>query len=282
MRFFVHIEGPAFKEDAALSETLSVLASYNEGFSVCLQKSAKRHSTRETIIPAPTLKLGTISPGSLDVQTVVDLAMGIVPIAPQVVSYGWDLYKKASELISMATSLFQRFGRPPEIKIEKSPGALSVVTQGNNNVIIVGQDALDMARATHKHFDALAKLITPTKATHISIRPDSPQLAPIDIDHTNRALFALPDQEVEEAEPIELKCSIYRLNIKSGVGTLEFQEDGKPRTLAFIIEDGRIEDYVDAMKASSCIVLARREFMMNALGEKTLKRFRLISITKPV
>ncbi len=30
-------------------------------------------------------------------------------------------------------------------------------------------------------------------------------------------------------------------------GTLEFQEDGKSRTLGFVIEDGRIEDYVDAM-----------------------------------
>lgn len=279
MRFTVHVEGPAFEEDAALSETLSVLASYNEGFSTCLQKSAKRHSTREIIVPSPILKLRTVSPGSLELQTVVDLAVGIVPAAPQVISYGWELYKKASELISMATSLFQRFGRPPEIKTEKSPGALSVVTQGTNNVIIVGQDALDMARATHKHFDALAKLITPTKATHISIHPDTPKLEPIDINRNNRALFAIPEKEVEESEAIEVECSIHILNKRKGVGRLEFIEDAKPRSLAFSIEDGAIEDYVDAMKASSCTVLARREFMMNALGEKTLKRFRLISVT---
>jgi len=279
MRFVVHIEGPAFEDDAGLSETLSVLASYNEGFSTCLQKSAKRHSTREIIIPSPVLKLRTVSPGSLELQTVVDLAVGVVPVAQQVISYGWELYKRASELISMATQLFQRFGRPPAIKIDNSPGALSVVTQGSNNVILVGQDALDMGRANHKHFDALAKLITPTKASRICIQPDTVQLEHLTIDRQNSALFALPDQEIEEAEPIELECSIYRLNIKSRVGQLEFQEDGKPRTLAFVIEDGPIEHYVDALKASSCTVIARREFVMNALGEKKLLRFHLIKIT---
>ncbi len=247
MRFLVHVEGPAFEKDAALAEMVRVLASYNESFSLCLQQSARRHSTPEKPVPNPILTLSSISPGSAVLHTAVDWAMGLVPVAPQVIVYGWELYKKASELISMATSLFQRFGRPPEIKIADSPGALSMVTQGNNNVIIVGRDALDSARATHKHFDGLAKVITPSNATSISIRPDDPQLEPIDIDRSNHALFALPDQEVEETEPIELKCSIYRLNIKSGAGTLEFQEDGKSRTLGFVIEDGRIEDYVDAM-----------------------------------
>lgn len=279
MKFMVHVEGPAFEKDAALSETLGVLAHYNEGFSICLQKSAKRHSTREIIVPAPILKLRTVSPGSLELQTVVDLAVGIVPAAPQVISYGWELYKKASELISMATSLFQRFNRPPVIKIDNSPGALSVVNQGSNNVIIVGQDALDMGRATHKHFDALAKLITPTKASHICIQPDTPQLEPVAIDRQNYTLFTLPDQEIEELEAVELECSIYRLNTKSASGYLEIQEDSGPRRFPFIVEDGALEDYIDAMKASSSTVLARRDMVVNALGEKTLKRFRLIKIT---
>lgn len=279
MRFLIHIEGPAFETNAVLAETLELLKSYNEGFSSCLHLSAKKHSTRGKPVPSPILTLSTISHGSTFLHTAADWAMGLVPVAPEVVLYGWELYKKASELISMATSFFQRFGRPPAIQIDKSPGALALVTQGNNNVIIAGQDAFEAARSTHRHFDGMAKLINPLQASHISIRPDAPELEAIEIDHTNHTLFAIPDQEVEDADPIVLECSIHLLNTKTGAGRLEFMDEGKPRNVPFVIEAGAIEDYVDAMKASSCIVLARGVLQMNALGEKTLKRFHLIKIT---
>jgi hypothetical protein len=37
------------------------------------------------------------------------------------------------ELISMATTLFQRFGRPPDIQIDNSPGAMPTVVEIDRN-----------------------------------------------------------------------------------------------------------------------------------------------------
>ena len=116
--------------------------------------------------------------------------------------------------------LFLSRSRQPRIEIANFPGALVVITQGNNTSLTI-------------------------------IQPS----------------------------PVELDCSIYELDVKSATGYLEIQEDSGPRRLPFIIEDGPIEDYIDAMKASSSTIIARRDLVVNALGEKSLKRFRLIKIT---
>lgn len=281
IEFLVHVEGEAFQEDASLAESLEILSNYSAGFSYCLNRGVQELREKQADIPAPILRLKGARSGSLDVDTVVDCVAGIIPVAHEVVEYGWTVYKSAADLISTATKFFKMNGKPMQIHLDESPNASAVNVMGNNNVIYVTPPVYEAAQAIHKNFDKMAAQITNHKATLISVKAiedDGEILGELEINRDNHTSFSVPFQDITDDEPIKITCNIYRINRRTLKGALEVQEEEGVRSLSFIIEKGDINDYVDAMKATSSTVTAYREMSVNALGERTITRLHLISI----
>lgn len=288
MKFLVHIEGMMFKEGASIEEALEILSSYSEGFGISLRLAAREFYTRDFPVQRPTIKLLTASPGSLDVSTFVDTISGMSPLAgvivkksADVVQYGWRIYKAASELITTATKVFKKTGQPMKISMINSPGAQVLVFNGDRSVAHVVPPVYEAAKAIHKSFDRMATQVQERKANRISINAienEDDFYDSIDINSINSNDFDLPENLISDPEKIELQCRIYRLNRKSRSGFLDVLGEKEPRSLSFEIVDGNMNDYVDALKSESSMVIATREMSINALGETKVKKFFLHGI----
>lgn len=228
---------------------------------------------------SPRLKLRSARPGSLDVRLIIDAAAAIAPIAPSIFGESWKLFKAGYDLVKLAVEHFNQNGYPVSISITDSPNALVVQVGGD---VVVSNDILEVARRNHKWLDRIAGFVRRQKANVVSLESDcdpDDQPSRMLFDRSNKDSFNVGSIETIEPIPVEFECNIFRLNVRSLSGLLEYLGgEAVPETYSFEILDDLVEDCIDALRRPRVKATASREVYMNALGEKKIKRFRLLSI----
>jgi hypothetical protein len=281
------IKGDSFTEESAvLSSALEVMSGYEDSFSKCLSLSVKKFGTEGEHIPPPQIGLVSTRTGSLDVTTIIDcaaIALPLVPEVPNMISYAIELYKTSSDLVSIATNFFNRMGRPINVHIENSPGALTVVNIGNGNVNISDPNILEASKLIHKGINKMASQIEAGAVDTIEIthplQSDSQQQIALLLDQSNKTSFIIPSKKKVDDQVIQIRCGIYSFNKKTGNGSLDVLEQGAEKPLKFEVHDVDRELVAGAMSAIYSIVSATREMTENALGELQVGKLHIHSIT---
>lgn len=282
----IFIEGPKFKDHkASLSSALKILESYDKGLQFCLEKSSKKYSTLEKASFYPSIHLNSVRQGSLDVSTFIDLTVATLPLFPcnsgmlDVILYGTNLYKKASELISYATKFFKEEGHPVNINIDRSPGASPVLIISGGNVTVT-PDVFAAAKQIKDPLETMAQQIIDNNADSISISQEHEDDNIVKINQTNKFDFKVPSIERTDTQPITIKCGLYSLNKRTRKGKLELFEEVDDKFKYFTIaEDGPIDLYIEGLNASYSEVEVERKMKTNALGETKIDHLYIYSIT---
>lgn len=275
----VHVTGNAFQERrSSLPSVVNILNGYEQSFQFCLNEASLKFTTNELPRINTTIALTSTASGTLTVQTIVEALPGIVPVLPQIVDYGWQLYQKAQELIKVASMFFNKYERPIDMHIENSPNAaLILIINQDHSATTLTPDVLDAARATHKPLNIIAKEVADENADSVLIASQNNNEL-IDINRENHKLYRLPHKTLVDESPITMECALYSLNKYSSNGRLELFDGETTRLLPFTIKDGNISDYIDGLGANKSTVTATREMQTNALGEKTIKKLHLLGI----
>lgn len=288
MGFIVHVEGETFSEGAPLEASALLLSNYSNSFGYCVRLAAWRLQVKTPAPVAMTVKLSSVTVGSLDVQTIVAAAAGVVPVlgnvdVQQIASYAWRVYKMASQFISMATKFFKRNQTPMSVNIIDSPGTIFNAGTGN---VTISKDVYDAARNIHQHLDGIATQVKQYRAAAISIGPSDDEhiedRTPLLIDAENKDDFSVESTIEEEEQPRRLEgCRLYRLNRETRKGGLILAVEDEERKLPFEIHpDQEIDPYIEALiPGKHSTVLASSVLSVNALGERSLQKLILHGIT---
>lgn len=275
----IYAEGSGFGESSDLDSVIDLLSGHNSAFGFCLKKSADTYRVRR-INEYPVMKITRLSPGSIDIHLITEIAAALAPLAPQVFKHAWDLYKAGYDLISIATRHFNEKREPMPINIINSPG--TVVNIINGTQVNTSPDVYQSAGAIHKFLDRIASLVKFEKADHVLLEAGEPA-DPEDVIHFdagNKDAFSVSSVDILDQHLIEFECSIYRFNKKSMEGLLEYcdEDTGNYMFKPFTAKDCSLEDCMNAFRSTMVRVAATREFSVNALGEKSIKKFHLINI----
>lgn len=282
----LEISGPQFlPHKASLSSTLEILQGYRNGLQFALDFAAKTRPHTDEISYAPTIIIHSTEANSFDVNTIIDVAVAMSPITSlvpdvnSVVGLGWQLYQKATELISFATDYFNRNGSSPTMNITNSPNASPIFFVAGGNITVT-PDVLQVARGIHGDTAKIASQVTKGHADQVMISgPTTANTEAIVVHGANQHNFKVPHAEKRDAQPVEIQCGLYSLNKNTLNGKLEIIEEEEKRSLPFTIEEGQeIGKYVDGLKAVSSVVTAIREMSVNALGETRIKKLHLYDI----
>lgn len=277
-RVDLKICGEAYQEGKALlAPTVEILGGYQESFNAALQIGSRRFETKDIPAINPQLSITSATPGSLDVQTVVDIAVGLVPALPDMVKYCWELYKYASELIKTAVDHFTRTGNAVNIHIDNSPDALVFYNAGNGN-ITVSSDIYEVAKTAHKPLNKIADQIQGGKAETIEIQYHDMLDNSVAITPDNKQLFNVKSKKVVDPGLVQITCGIYKFNKKTGNGSLDILEEETPRSVRFEVHDEDWSGYIAALGAIYSVVSATTEMKVNALGESTIQKLHLHNI----
>ena len=276
--------GRSYTESGApLQSSLNVISGYQESFQYCLNISAKRFATKEIQYIIPSIKLSEAKIGSLDVSTFVDFAVSAsigVTLNPDIrlwIQWAWELYNKASEFISSATSFFNRENTPVTIHIQNSPGAMPFVMVAGRDITTT-TDVINAARNIHKNLNSIASEVINDRAERVTITHNND--IPFVINDSNKNSFLVKHLESIDPEPVEFRCGLYSINKHTRTGKLQFLDDTEENKIfSFSIEgDQDIETYIDGLKAHYSIINATREMQVTALGELKIKRLQISAI----
>ena len=267
---------------APLQSSLNVIRGYQESFQYCLELSAKRFTTREIQYIIPSIKLTEAKIGSLDISTFVDFAVSAsigVTLNPDIklwMQWAWELYNKASDLISSATSFFNRENTPVTIHIQNSPGAMPFVMVAGRDITTTS-DVINAARNIHKNLNNIASEVVNDRAERVMITHNDNR--PFVINDSNKNSFLVKHKESIDQEPVELKCGLYSINKNSKTGKLQFLDDNEETKIPFSIEgDQDFDTYIDGLKAHYSLITATREMQVTALGELRIKLLHISAI----
>ena len=277
-RVDLKICGEAYREGKALlAPTVEILGGYQESFNAALQIGCHRFKTEDIPAVNPRLSMTTATQGSLDIQTVVDIAVGLAPALPDMVSYCWELYKYATEFVKIAVDYFTRTGNAVHIHIDNSPGALVLNNTGDGN-ITVSSDIYEVAKMAHRPLNRMAGQIQGETAESIAIQHHDIPDNPVSINSDNKYLFNVRSKRVVAPGLIQFKCGIYKFNKKTGNGSLDILEEENTRSIRFEAHGDNLKDYIDALGAIYSVASATMEMKINALGESTIQKAHLHGI----
>jgi hypothetical protein len=274
MKLKVYVDGPAFVDGSDLDSFLDILTNYKLAFGNCLQQSAKASDVPKPL--QPTLRISTVSKGSLNIDLVTQATAAIAPLAPQIFGHAWQLYKAAYDLIGIVSGYFKRTGNQMTITINNSPGAVVNVVTGNQ--VSTTQQVLDAACSVFPYFEKLCDLIGRRKANKIIMQTEEDDAPEILFDEQNAGLYKLPATDATDSEPVEFECNIYRFNVRTLNGNMECFDGDVSTNRPFIAKDNLIDACIDALKSETVNVKAIRDMEVNALGETKIIRFRLLDV----
>lgn len=282
----IEISGPKFQPHRALlSSVLSVLEGYRNGMQFALELASKAQPHTDEINYLPSIVIHSTEANSFDVNTFIDVAVAISPVTAlvpdvkSVVDLGWQLYQKATELISFATDFFNQNGYSPTMNITNSPNASPILLVAGGNITVT-PDVLRVAQGIHGQTAQIASQVTKGYADQVKISgPGSANTDAIIVHPGNQHSFKVPHTEERDAQLVKIKCCLYSLNKNTLNGKLEITEEEEKRSLPYTIENGQeIGNYADGLKATYSVVSAIREMSVNALGETRIKKLYLYEI----
>lgn len=269
MQIRLYAAGIDFEGNSDLQSTVELLSGYESAFNWCLRKSSVVHETIITV-QQPRLKLTSLKRGSVDFGFVAESAAATLAVAPQILSYAWQLYGTASDLISIATRFFDNTGKAMTINIQNSPGA--VVNVVGNDQINTSDDTYQAAKAIHPSLEKIAKIVKDGKAEKIISQPDISNYKPVQIDSKNKNFFKVKSVTIKDDMPSEIRCDIYRFNTKTLTGTLEYYVDNESSTCTFVADEDLKNDCINALATPLIFASAYKEYKTNALGETKIKK----------
>lgn len=277
MNLRIYATGQGFGETSDFKSVIELIGNYEEAFDRCLKRSCLSNNVSSTTVH---LRLSAVYTGSLDVSLITDIASAVAPLAPQIFGYAWQLYKSAYDLVMLATQRFNEKGKPMNINIMDSPGAIVNIVNGNQ--VNTTNDVLEIARAIHPYLNKIALLIKNKKADRIELdnQTEDDGLVKINFNGSNQDSFKLPEQDTYDEAPVELECEIYRFNKKSLNGYLEFQDQDESQVRPFSISHELLDTCIESIKSPSAKITAYREMSKNALGETKIKKFHIVSISQ--
>ena len=277
MKLSIYAEGPGFRDNSEIEAVIDLLKGYEVGLHYCLKRSANTHDVHVSI-HYPKLKLNYAGSGSIDISLVTDVAAAIAPLAPQIFGYGWQLYKAAFDIVSIATQYFKKTGKPIMIHIENSPGTEVNIVNGDQ--VKTHRDVFDSALNIHKMLGKIASLIKGHKAEKIIMEADLPDPQNrIQFDQSNHDDFFLPSTDTLDETPVEFECNIYHFNKRTLNGWLEYYDEEELQRRQFTASEDTLEACLDCFRASKVKATAHREMEVNALGETKIKKFHLIAVS---
>lgn len=255
-----------------LIESINILKSFSDTYNFCLHRAYKRYTDEDHFPIEPVMRLDYAKKGSFDALSWIDFPASYAMIKPLVGSYSWETFKNTFEFVKVLFSRFNKKEYQPLIKIENSPGSTNILTTGNNNLILVGTDVFECAKRQSDNIQELAKRIGAQYPASLSITRLGLNDVPADsilIDAKTKSDYIADDIEHIQDEPIKILCRIYKLNIKTKIGTLEPLDDSlSEKTLGFEILSGMIDDYAEALKRNQCTILAKPRILTTPFGER--------------
>jgi hypothetical protein len=224
------------------------------------------------------IQIKSVSPGSVDISIFTEVAAAVAPLAPKIFDQAWLLYKSAYDLIGIMTRYYKENGVPMGVNVQDSKvdGPLVNVTD-NGNAVVVNGNIILAASNIYKKLSGYHDMVDSGLIDELSISNKS----------GSRLLFnrqnhqdyqALSDGFIEK-ELVVLKCSIVRFNKRSLAGTLDIHAGGTSMVKPFVALPEILEDCIDAFKASTVYVSAKKEVEVNALGETSVIRYHVESIS---
>lgn len=272
----VRAEGRSFARGSDIDSTIDLLKGYGDVFKSCLDRSAIEAGARQL----PFIRISVINPGSIDIRLVTEIAAAVSPLWPQIFDKAWDIYKAVFDLISIANRHMKKEGRPMNIHIQDSPGA--VVNIVNGDQVETSRDVFDLAVKHHGMFARLAALVQKGKADEVLIEADVDQpRRSVIFDSSNKNDFELPSTETKDETPVTLDCGIYRFNKHNQRGYVEYLEKNEPQKRPFTLRDGLFDECIKAFAHETVKISALRTMEVNALGESKIKELHIIGFEFP-
>ncbi|WP_457571280.1 hypothetical protein [Desulfovulcanus sp.] len=251
--------GRLFEGHADLSATVDLLGSYELIYSYCLEIAGKAHD----IYPAELrsrLTIANIESGSLIFDLLTDVAGAIAPLTPDICQYAWDVFKYSYEFITIATDFFTRNNRAMSIHIEinNSPNAHTTIfppiISNNGSHVRIHPDVLSCAQKHHKNYNNLASLIKNSQAREIEISSDDDHVI---FSSENQNKFDVKSITVQDDNTTQFYCNIYRLNVKSLNGYLEYNdEQGNAVIRPFNVPEEILPACIEALRFDLVEVIA--------------------------
>ncbi|NDY74616.1 hypothetical protein DO021_21815 [Desulfobacter hydrogenophilus] len=270
MEIKIHAEGNHFEKSSDIKSLITMLAKYESTYTQCLKISAQKYELSTTLL-SPRVKLTAVSPGSINICLVTEIATAFAPLAPQIFNYTWLLYKSGYDLIGIASKHFKSTEKPMNIEINNSPGAIINIVQGDQ--VTTTSDVLTAASVIHKGFYSLAQLIKENYANMITISSPKEHIL---FDDGNCNTYPLPSKVEIETEITTIECNITRFNKRSLLGSIDVFYDNESIAKPFVATPDILDECLENFKSQRVTARTHKEVEVNALGETTISKYHLI------
>jgi hypothetical protein len=182
--------------------------------------------------------------------------------------------------VRFAVSTFDRTNSPPGINFSAD---VNVEIHGDNNSVSVHPDIYALAQKAHKHFDEIATQVQKRTLDNFTASNSSRE-GTVQLDRTNEGDFKVKGVTRRDPDSNTFEAGLYSFNRKKRSGWLEvyIEEEERARAFRFTIDDEEDEETfdscVESLKVGKSKVTAYKEYEVNSLGEKNIKKFFLQSV----
>jgi hypothetical protein len=274
-KYRVNIKGYDYKNGVSLSDSIEILRCFCEIYTYCLERATNKFAKDELLIYQPIIKLEYAKKGSFDTISWIDFPAAFAMIKPLIGSYSWDLFKNTFEFINLVVSKSVKKEVPLQVAVINSPGSTNIVVVGNNNTINVGSDIFASAKRNYEYVADLAKKISFGRNSRLEIARVGERKKPIDsitVTPKTKDNYIAEVREITSDELVEVKCKIYKLNLKSGKGSAEIVDENIfEKSVNFEIIGFVGEKYIEALKMDIVTVVGRLKLLISPFGEKKIQ-----------
>lgn len=273
--FEIRTDGISYREGIPVESAITMLKNYGEIYDACLTEACIFNSLSSR--DKPEIKVDSVQRGSGEFTLSVCAVSAITPFLPLVYQTSWDYFQKIYSLIQALNKYKQQHGKAMQLTITNSPGA--VVVFSGRDTVTISEGLLRAAKTALIPFSNIAKYIKDDKdaysKTYYAQKPEEQK----SIQNDNADDFISSDFTIRDDEPIELEASIYKLNKKTLVGTLEYKDEDSVRNIPFVADQSVAVEAIMAMSANFCTIKAIPERRSNILGESKVIRLHIQNIT---
>jgi|GEM_PF-3569309 len=273
--FEIRTDGISYREGIPLGSAIAVLKNYGDIYDACLTESCVFNSISSA--DKPIINVDSVQRGSGEFTLSVCAVSAITPFLPLVYQTSWDYFQKIYSLIETLNKYKRQYGKAMQLTITDSPGA--VVVFSGRDTVTISEGLFRAAKIALGPFGNIAKYIKDDKdayaKTYYAQKPEEQK----SIQSDNADDFISPDFTTRDDDPIELEVSIYKLNKKTLVGTLEYKEEDSVRNIPFVADQNIAVEAIMAMSANFCTIKAIPERRSNILGESKVIRLHIQAIT---
>lgn len=294
MNIKLYATGPAFPtEGISIAEAMQILNDFTATYTCCVELATKLTIKNEAA--PPTLRLKSIASGSLDTILSLDFPSVYATLAPLLPAYAtelvgtksWEIFFKLFKLVAAATEIFKKLGKPATFSFENCTEVNLNINYGNGT-ISAPKFMKKILSKTQSSINDIAEMLHNKKVKSMAISTD---IAKSDVDDFDNELNLLEENyddytthETEEIDnnAVDILCRPYSINKNTSRGRLDFYDGARwVQTVNFTIEEGNINDYIDAMKENAVTITARKKFLLNSLGERKITHLFLCGVQLP-